>query len=369
MKKFLNTGLIITVLLLLFFTLFFLPAAASPDARLEALLQEIIEEKTIIPDAYRVINLGNFYLSQKLYQPAQNEFTKALQVDPDNKIALINLGYTFFEMGNYEQTLSLLSQMVEDDIAYAYYLRGKVYREQLELEKAIEQYEKLIELIPNHPQLNSELGQLYLDNHQLVKANERFMAMSYLKHQPPLLEKLSAYQPDAYCYLNLGNYYRNNGEFVLAKEAYRAATQFEGDDRSAALAYFFQGEMNLKEHNYDGAILEKELSQKVYPLAGHQFTFNNFAEALIEIGDQYYHNGNLPEALTNYQLAANLANAPEVLSLAHYKKGLTYYRSQDYENALREAETALSVNPEFLSAQQRLISLLIANSWSELTKK
>lgn len=368
MKRTSNMSLRIAGLLLLFLTLFYLSAGAA-DARLEALLQSITEEKTIVPDVYQVINLGNFFLGQKLYKPAQDEFTTALQLDPANKIALINLSYTFFEMGDYEQTLEQLSRLTDDSIAYAYYLKGMIYKEQRELKKAIEQYEKVIEFIPNHPQLNAELGQLYLDNHQLVKANERFTAMGYLKHQPPILEKLSAYQPDAYCYLNLGNYYRSIGELDLAKEAYQTATQFEGDDRSAALAYFFQGEINLKDHNYNRAILEKELSQKIYPLGSHQFTFNNFAEALIEIGDQYYHNGNLPEALTNYQLAANLANAPGVLALAHYKKGLTYYRSQDYENALREAETALSVNPESLSDQQRLISLLIANSWSGLTKE
>ena len=176
------------------------------------------------------------------------------------------------------------------------------------------------------------------------------------------------YQPDASCYLHLGNYYRNNGELELAKDAYQKATQFEGDERSVALAYFYQGEINLKDHNYDRAIIEKELSQKTYPLGKHQFTFNIFAEALIEIGDQYYHNGNLPEALNHYQLATNLAGSPDILAEAHYKKGLTYYRSQDYKNALREAETALSVNPEYLSDRQRLIDLLIANSWSQITK-
>ena len=194
------------------------------------------------------------------------------------------------------------------------------------------------------------------------------MEMGYYKQRSPIMEKLVSYQSNAYCYLHLGNYYRSNGELEQAREAYQKATQFESDERSIALAYFYQGEINLKDHNYDRAIIEKELAQKVYPLGQHQFTFNSFAEALIEIGDQYYHNGNLPEALNHYQLATNLANAPDILAEAHYKKGLTYYRSQDYENALREAETALSLNPDYLSDRQRLIDLLIANSWSKITQ-
>lgn len=370
MKGKTKIGVKMAVLLLLFFALCHLCSFAGPNtAKLEAVLQSIIEQRTVTTDAYDVINLGNFFFAKELYPLAQEEYEKALQLEPANKIALINLSYLFYKMGDFEQTLVQLERLAEDDITYAYYLRGMIYKEQRELEKAIEQYEKLIKLIPNHPQFLADLGQLYLDSQQLVKANEKFMEMSYLKYRAPIMEKLLAYQPNAYCYLNLGNYYRSNGEPDPAKEAYQAATKFEGDDRTTALAYYYLGEIDLKDYNFDRATLEKELSQKVYPLGGHQFTFNNFAEALIEIGDQYYHNGKLPGALEHFQLAANLASAPDILADAHYKKGLTYYRSQDYKNALREAETALSINPEYLSDRQRLIALLIANSWAKLTNK
>lgn len=369
MKRKIKIGWRATCFLIFFLILFDSFIFASNNIKLEELLQSIIEEKTVTIDAYTVINLGNFFLSQKLYLPAQDEYKKALSLDPSNKIALINLSYTFFLMGEYDEALTQLSSPVEDNIAYSYYIRGMIYREQRQLEKAIEQYEKVLELIPNHPQLNAELGQLYLDNHQLVKANERFVEISYCQNRPPIMEKLLAYQPDAYCYLHLGNYYRNIGELQLASAAYQRATQFNDDQRSIALAYYYQGEITLKDHNYDRAIVEKELAQKTYPLGQHQFTFNNFAEALIEIGNQYYHNGNLPEALKYYQLATNLADTPDTLAEAHYKKSLTYYRSQDYENALKEAETALALNPDYFSERQRLIGLLIANSWAKITQK
>ncbi len=369
MKRKIKTGWKVVCFFLFFFILFDSFISAHNNIKLEELLQSIIEEKTVTINVYDLINLGNFFLAQELYPPAQEEYCKALNLDPSNKIALINLSYTFFKMGKYEEALTQLDSLIEDEIAYAYYIRGMIYKEQRKLEQAIQQYEKVVELIPNHQQLNAELGQLYLDNHQLAKANERFIQMGYCQIQPPILEKLIAYQPNAYCYLHLGHYYRNNGELGLAQAAYQKATQFEEDQRSIALAYYYQGEIHLKDHNYDRAIVEKELAQKTYPLGQHQFTFNNFAKALIEIGNQYYHNGKLPEALKHYQLATNLADTPDILAEAHYKKGLTYYRSQDYENALREAETALALNPNYLSDQQRLIDLLIANSWSKITKK
>lgn len=364
--------LLLCFLISVFFLLSFsVSANVNDDTRLEDLLQSIIEEKTVISDAYTYINIGNFFMDQMLYEPARDEYQKALKTDHSNTLALINLSYALFKLEDYNQVLELLNQLAcnDTDNVFVYYIRGLIYKDLRELDKAIEQYEKVVELIPNHQQLNAELAQLYLDDHQLIKANDKFLEMSYCKPRPNILEKLTSSKINAYCYLHLGNYYRNNNELEKARQAYEKATQFEDDKRSIALAYFYQGEIDLKEHNYDRAIIEKKLAQRIYPLGEHNFTFDTFAEAFIEVGDIYYHKGDLPEAFKYYELATNMANAQDILSLAHYKKGLTYYRNQDYDNALREAETALSLNPDYSSDRQRLISLLIANSWSKITKK
>jgi tetratricopeptide (TPR) repeat protein len=129
------------------------------------------------------------------------------------------------------------------------------------------------------------------------------------------------------------------------------------------------GIIDLKGEKYEEAVKEKVLSQATYPLRIKDFTFDNFAQAFIEIGNMHYNAGELQKASRNYELALQLADSNYILSEAHYKLGLSYYRSQDYENAVREGEIALSLNPEYLSDQQRLIDLLIANSWSNLTKK
>ena len=372
MKIMMKKGIIPVFFFFFIFLLlnFSVSAIADNDIQLEDLLQSIIEEKTIIKDVYAFINVGNFLMDQELYQQAREEYKKALEVDPSNKMAMVNLSYALFKSEEYAQALDILNELTENDTdnAYAYYIKGLIYKNKRDLENAIEHYEKVIELIPNHQQLNAELGQLYLDNHQLVEANERFTEMGYSQPRPPIMDKLIAYQVNAYCFLHLGNYHRNNNEIEKAQLAYQAATQFEDDKRSIALAHFYKGELSLKEHSYDHALIEKKLAQRIYPLGDHNFTFNTFAEAFIEVGDMYYNKANLPEALKNYELASNMASAQDILALSHYKKGLTYYRSQDYKNALREAETALSLNPDYLSDRQRLIDLLIANSWSKITR-
>jgi len=373
MKIIIKKRLLSVFFLLFIFLLSTFPVLSNQEnnAQLEQLLQSIIEEKNIIDDAYTYINVGNFFLSQKLYEPAQEEYNKALKVDPSNKMALVNLSYALFKTEECDRALNILTELTANDTANApaYYIKGLIYKSLRKLEDAIEQYERVVELVPNHQQLNAELGQLYLDDHQLIKANERFTEMGYSQPRPGIIEKFIDYQVNAYCYLHLGNYYRNNNEIEKAQQAYQTAIQFTNDKRSIALAHFFLGEIKLSEQQYESAVIEKMLAQRLYPLGEHNFTFNTFAEAFIEIGDMYYHEANLPEALKNYELASNMASKQDILAMAHYKKGLTYYRSQDYKNSLREAETALSLNPDYMSDRQRLIDLLIANSWAKITDK
>lgn len=371
MKIKLKKSILSAFFLLLLFLVSIFPVLAgnSDNTQLEQLLQSIIEEKSNIENAYTFINVGNFFLENELYKPAQEEYKKALEIDPSNKMALVNLSYALYREEEHDEAFEILTDLTVNDTAnaHAYYVKGLIYKDQRKIDEAIEQYEKVIDLIPNHQQLNAELGQLYLDNHQLIEANEKFTEMGYSQLRPNIMEKITDYQVNAYCYLHLGNYYRNINEIEKAQQAYQTATQFKNDNRSIALAHFYLGEIKLSEQEYEKAIIEKILAQRMYPLGEHNFTFNTFAEAFIEIGDMYYHEANLPEALNNYELATNMGSAQDILALAHYKKGLTYYRSQDYENSLREAETALSLNPDYLSDQQRLIDLLVANSWSKIT--
>jgi len=337
----------------------------------EKLLQEIIERKTIKPDIFTYINLGNFYCSLNLYEPAEKEYQKALDLDETNILARINQSYALYKMGEKELALAKLSQIITEDPnnAFAYYIKGRIYQEALEYDLAITEYEKVVELIPQNDKLISELAQLYQDNEQFIEATETYIKLGKLKSAPHILENFLAFKTDAACYLNLGNYYSNIGEIEKAVSAYKKATQFSEDKRSIALAYYQLGLIELKGEEYEQAIKEKTLSQKTYPLYIEDFTFDNFAQAFIEMGDMHYNAGDLPKAHKNYELALQLADSNYILSEAHYKLGLTYYRSQDYENAVREGEIALSLNPEYLSDQQRLIDLLIANAWSNLTKK
>lgn len=364
-----NLKLSFVIFLIILLALFTTTVFASSET--EKLLQEIIEGKTMKPDIFAFINMGNFYCSLDLYEPAEKEYEKALGLDETNILARINQSYALHKMGERESALTNLSQIITEDPnnAFAYFVKGMIYKDTLEYDLAIKEYEKVVELIPQNDKLISELAQLYQDNDQLIEATETYIKLGKLKSSPYILDNFLAYRESATCYLNLGDYYSSVGNIEQAVFAYNKATQFSEDKRSIAIAYYRLGLINLKGKEYEQAIMEKVLSQKFYPLYIEDFTFDNFAQAFIEIGNMHYNAGELQKAYQNYELALQLADSNYILSEAHYKLGLSYYRSQDYENAVREGEIALSLNPEYLSDQQRLIDLLIANSWSNLTKK
>jgi tetratricopeptide (TPR) repeat protein len=364
-----NLKLSFVIFLIIILALFATTVFASSET--EKLLQEIIEGKTMKPNIFAFINMGNFYCSLDLYEPAEKEYEKALGLDETNILARINQSYALYKMGERESALINLSQIIIEDPnnAFAYFVKGMIYKDTLEYDLAIIEYEKVAELIPQNDKLISELAQLYQDNDQFIKATETYIKLAKLKASPYLLDNFLAYQESAACCLNLGDYYSSVGNIGQAVSAYNKATQFTEDKRSIAIAHYRLGLISLKGEEYEQAIMEKVLSQKFYPLYIKDFTFDNFAQAFIEIGDMHYNAGDLPKAYKNYELALQLADSNYILSEAHYKLGLSYYRSQDYENAVREGEIALSLNPEYLSDQQRLIDLLIANSWSNFTKK
>jgi tetratricopeptide (TPR) repeat protein len=244
-----------------------------------------------------------------------------------------------------------------------------IFKENMDYSLAIEEFEKAAELLPQNDKLIAELAQLYQDNDQLIEATEAYIKLGKLKSSPYILENLLAYKENALAFFNLGDYYYNAGMMEKAVEAFNKSTQFPEDKKSIAMAYYQLALIDLKGEEYAEAIKDKILSQETYPLRIKDFTFDHFANAFIEIGNMHYQGGNLQKAAKNYELAIQLADSNPILSVAHYKLGLTYYRSEDYENALREGEVALSLNPDFLSDQERLIDLLIANSWSIITQQ
>jgi tetratricopeptide (TPR) repeat protein len=119
------------------------------------------------------------------WPPAERDFKKALQLQPDQPYVLNYLGYTWVDRGeNLKEAIGMLQRAVQaksddgfivDSLAWAYYRLGQ-------FDKAVVYQEKAISLEPGDPTLNDHLGDIYW---KLGRHNEaRFQWQRALAFKP-----------------------------------------------------------------------------------------------------------------------------------------------------------------------------------------
>jgi len=95
--------------------------------------------------------LANYYDNRKMYNQAVEEYTKVLDLDPNNEEALNMLGGIYLDMGDFEKAIEFLKRAALvypgkpnplDSLAEAYFRMGK-------LDEAIATYRKALEVKPD----------------------------------------------------------------------------------------------------------------------------------------------------------------------------------------------------------------------------
>ncbi|MDR3745521.1 MAG: tetratricopeptide repeat protein [Acidobacteriaceae bacterium] len=107
---------------------------------------------------------GEFYDRQKLYAQAEEQFRKALAIDPQNATVLNYLGYMLADQGQkLPEALKMIQQAVDLDPQNGAYLDslGWVYFKSGKYAEAEENLHKAIERISTDPSVHDHLGQLY----------------------------------------------------------------------------------------------------------------------------------------------------------------------------------------------------------------
>lgn len=111
---------------------------------------------------------------QKLWERAEADFRKALELAPDQPQVLNYLGYSFLERGeNFDEALAMIERAVAqrpesgyiiDSLAWGYFLAGRY-------EEAVEPMEKASLLEPVDPTVTDHLGDVYWAVGRTLEAN------------------------------------------------------------------------------------------------------------------------------------------------------------------------------------------------------
>lgn len=184
------------------------------------------------------------------YQPHQAVFDcqLALELNPNNTEARLNLGLSYYRLGNYQEALQNYQQVIKanPNDYRAYYNKGLVYATLNAYQKALSSYEQALKT-HQAPSL-SEQGAVY---------NERGLLKSKLGHFEEgiadLSQAINLDQSNESYYLNRAICYHQQGNFEAAiKDLSRAISL----NPQYSEAYLRRGWLNHRLGNQETAIAD-----------------------------------------------------------------------------------------------------------------
>jgi len=165
--------------------------------------------------SYAYYNLGNIYMERRLDDKAIEQYKKVLELDPFSVKAMNNLGIIYSKKGQLSQAQKQYKQIIKINPfnVEAYVNLGNIYSENKLFSEAVSAFKKALELNPNliHAQYN--LGNIYLNQGLYDKAIEQYSKVIELS--PDTLE----------AYNNLGVIYFKLGSNIEAKRYWRKALE------------------------------------------------------------------------------------------------------------------------------------------------
>ena len=157
-------------------------AEGSPDPLLAQRAKEALSGLRALEGsddrAYIAMGLGQIYLAHELLPLAQEEFSRALCIDPEQHLARSYLGYVLWLLGEYEEASRVLRQALrlQPESALNHLVRGMLNRSQGWLVAALVEFQKALELDPENAAICAEMASTYLEKRDYPAAREWYRA-------------------------------------------------------------------------------------------------------------------------------------------------------------------------------------------------
>ena len=292
---------------------------------------ELIKDKDTNSLAKGLIERGSSLIENEEYDLAITyfKFSEEIAIDKDIKEtarihltdAYYNRGTAYAEKGDFDRAIEDFDKVLElnPEDAAAYFNRGTAHSALNQHEKAIENYNKAIELDPNLAMAYNNRGLAYY---------------SLNKHDEAMAEYNKAIELDqnlALAYNNraLGYYSLNKHDEAIAE--YNKAIEL---DPNLAMAYNNRGLAYYSLNKHDEAMADYnkaiELDQ-------------NFDIAHANLGNLLYMTEDYDNAEKEYREAINLNKNHDY---AHNGLGLALSKRKAYKNAIAEFKKALELNED-----------------------
>ncbi|TRT78844.1 MAG: tetratricopeptide repeat protein [Microcystis aeruginosa Ma_AC_P_19900807_S299] len=258
------------------------------------------------------------------YEQALTVINQAISLVPNNPNYYNEKWAVLSELKRYDEGLAAITQAIDLAPRAAWYVnRGILYRRQQKYELALDDYNKAIELNPNHANAYNNRGNLYQDLQKYELALDDF-------------NKAIEINPNfAILYYNRGGLYYNQQKYELALSDINKAIEL---NPNYAEAYYNRGLLYYDLQKYELALSDINKAIELNP---------NYAEA-------YNNRGLLYKDLQKYDLAlSDYSKAIDInpnLAEAYVNRGVLYRLQEKYDLALSEYNQAIDINSKFAGA-------------------
>ncbi|MBE9592380.1 MAG: tetratricopeptide repeat protein, partial [Proteobacteria bacterium] len=248
----------------------------------------------------------------------------------DNSISI-----SYFKLAEKIAEGDEIIERVRVNMAVSYNNRGNAYYELKKQEKAIEDYNKAIELNPEDAMAYNNRGAAYAKLKKQEKAIEAYNKAIELNPE------------DATAYNNRGTTYYELKKQEKAIEDYNKAIEL---NPGYAMAYNNRGNAYAKLKKQEKAIEDYNKAIELNP--EDATAYNNRGTTYDELKKQ-------EKAIEDYNKA--IERNPE-FATAYYNRGNAYAELKKYEKAIEDYNKAIELNPEYAMAYaNRGITCLISN--------
>ena len=285
--------------------------------------KELDKITTSFPEAYKYYIEGRKHHVRADNREAIKLYEKAVEIDPEFAMAYRIMASAYNNLGNrtkakeyYQKAMELRNRVSDRE---RYFIQADYYRlSEITHDKAIEAFNKLLELYPDDWIGNNNLGVLYRSLEEWEKALESFKT-SAKQHKVMVSCR------------NLARMYEKLGLYDEAKKVLEDYIENVSDDAGFHIEL---GYNYLFQRKYDLALEETEKAFLLDPSYRRYYYLK---------GDIYHMMGDLPKAEEEYlkSLVAREKNLDTIRRLA-----ALYLTQGKFEKSREQAESAIKLAPE-----------------------
>ncbi len=226
--------------------------------------------------------LGLTYYTMEDYNKAYTNLKQAYDLNPNNKAVVSYLINTYNAIGLYGEAIKLAKNKLETEPDNSHYYRkiGIAYFLKNDLNNALENAQKAVELDASYPPNHITLANIYLSLGSKEKSLEEFNTASTLIKSSPVYESLSV------------TYYLL-GDIENSKKNTDLATFYPKHSFSLSLLGFAL----LKNKQYDKAI--EEFNSAISNTPEYYLPYKGLGKVYMELGQK-------EKAIENFEKAASL---------------------------------------------------------------